>query len=205
VSTRILLVRHGQSEWNAIGRWQGWANPPLSELGRQQAWNAAGAVGAVDAIVSSDLQRAMQTALVISEAIGVGPVFTDEALRERDVGEWTGLTKDEIEERWPGSYDAWRTGGMPTPPGGEHNDTIIERVVGALRRIGIEFDGGEVLAVAHGGVIRLLERYHGIDKPPPCPNLGGVTVDVRGDDLEVGDRVLLLDPSTDQVTAPPNL
>lgn len=205
MTTRILLVRHGESEWNAIGRWQGWANPPLSDLGRQQSWEAAGAVGAVDAIVSSDLQRAMQTALVISEAVGVGPVFTDEALRERDVGEWTGLTKAEIEERWPGSYDAWRTGGMPTPPGGERNEKIIERVLGALRRIATEFDGGEVLAVAHGGVIRLLERHHGIEAPPACPNLGGVAVDVHSDDLKVGGRVLLLDPSTDHVTAPDNL
>lgn len=205
VSTRILVVRHGESEWNAVGRWQGWANPPLSDRGREQAWEASRAVGSVDAIVSSDLQRAMETALVISGAIGVGPVLTDEGLRERDVGDWTGLTRGEIQERWPGALDAWRTGGMPTPPNGEHNDVIIERVLGALHRVAAEFDGGEVLAIAHGGVIRLLERSHGIEHPPLCPNLGGVAVDIDGDDVQVGDRVLLLDPSTDQVTAPPNL
>lgn len=205
MSTRILLVRHGESEWNAIGRWQGWANPPLSELGRQQAWEASAVVGSVDAIVASDLERALQTALIISEAIGVGPVITEEGLRERDVGDWTGLTKDEIEARWPGSYDAWRTGGMPTPPNGEHNDTIIDRVVGALGRIATEYEGAEVLAVAHGGVIRLLERHHGVETPPACPNLGGVTVDVRDDKLSVGERVLLLDRSTGHVTTPTNL
>ena len=91
MTTRILLVRHGESAWNAIGRWQGWADPELSDLGRQQALEAAAAVGAVDAIVASDLQRAMQTALIISEAIGVGPVQVEAGLRERDVGDWTGL------------------------------------------------------------------------------------------------------------------
>jgi broad specificity phosphatase PhoE len=205
VPTRILLIRHGESEWNASGRWQGWADPDLSELGRQQAWEASRSVGAVDVIVSSDLQRAMQTALIISEAIGIGPVQVEPGLRERDVGEWSGLTKVEIEERWPGTYEAWRTGGMPSPPGGEDNDVIMERVTAGLRRIAVELDGAEVLAVAHGGVIRLLERRHGIESPPPCPNLGGVVVDVDGDTLTIGDRILLLDPSTDHVTAPPNL
>jgi len=205
MTTRILLVRHGESEWNAIGRWQGWADPGLSDLGRQQAHEVAAAVGSVDGIVSSDLQRAVQTALVISEAIGVGPVLTNEGLRERDVGEWTGLTKVEIDERWPGTYEAWRNGAMPSPPGGEENEEIIERVLAALREIAAEFDGGEVLAVAHGGVIRLMERRHGIEAPPPCPNLGGVFVDVHGEQVTVGERVLLLDPSTDHVTAPPNL
>lgn len=205
MTTRILLVRHGQSEWNASGRWQGWADPDLTDLGRQQAYEAAAAVGAVDAIVASDLQRAAQTALIISESIGVGPVLTDGDLRERDVGEWTGHTREEIEELWPGSYDAWRTGGMPNPPGGEDNDVIIERVVRSLRRIAADFDGAEVLAVSHGGVIRLLERRHGIESPPPCPNLGGVFVDVHGDRIDVGSRVLLLDESTGHVTAPTNL
>lgn len=205
MTTRILLVRHGESEWNAIGRWQGWADPALSDLGREQAWEASRAVGTVDAIVSSDLQRAMQTALIISEAIGVGPVMTDADLRERDVGEWTGHTREEIEERWPGSYEAWRTGGMPNPPGGEDNDKIIERLLRGLRTIATELDGAEVLVVAHGGVIRLLERHHGNEKPPVCPNLGGVTVTIDAERITVGDRILLLDPSTDHVTAPPNL
>ena len=205
MSTRILLVRHGQSEWNASGRWQGWADPPLSDLGRQQAFEAAAAVGTVDAVVSSDLERAVQTALIISESIGVGPVMTDADLRERDVGEWTGHTREEIETLWPGTYEAWRTGGMPNPPGGEDNDLIIERVLRGLRRIATELPDAEVLAVAHGGVIRLLERHHGVTSPPACPNLGGVFVDVHGERVDVGDRVLLLDPSTDHVTAPPNL
>lgn len=205
VSTRILLVRHGQSEWNASGRWQGWAESPLSDLGRRQAFEAASAVGAVDAIVASDLERAVETALIISETIGVGPVVSEPGLRERNVGEWTGLTRDEIEERWPGDLDRWRRGELLEPPGGERNEAILERVEGALRRVGEMFDGGEVLAVSHGGVMRLLERAHGVDHPPVFANLAGLVVDLHGDRIDVGDRVLLLDPSTDSVTAPPNL
>src|SRR5688500_14129220 len=135
VTTRILLVRHGESEWNAGGRWQGWADSSLSELGRQQAFEASAAVGTVDAIVASDLERATQTALIISETIGVGPVMIEPDLRERDVGEWTGLTRDEIEERWPGDLERWRRGELVCPPGGELNDHILVRFEGALRRI----------------------------------------------------------------------
>ena len=206
VTTRILLVRHGETTWNAEKRWQGWADSPLSDLGRQQAIEAASAVGAVDAIVASDLQRATDTARIISEAVGVGPVVTDEGLRERDVGDWSGLVSQEIEARWPGSIAAWRGGEMPAPPGGERNEDILVRFEAALHRVATVFAGAEVLAVSHGGVLRLLERAYGnVERPPPIPNLGGLVVDVHGDRIDVGDRVLLLDPSTDHVTAPPNL
>jgi probable phosphoglycerate mutase len=205
MTTRILLVRHGESEWNASGRWQGWAESPLSALGRRQAFEAAAAVGAVDAIVASDLERAVQTALIISEAIGVGPVVTESGIRERDVGEWTGRTRAEIEERWPGDLERWRRGELLSPPSGERNEDILERYEAALRRIASAYDGGEVLAVSHGGVMRLLERAFGVEDPPVFTNLGGLVVDVHGDRIDVGDRVLLLDPSTDSVTAPPNL
>src|SRR3954452_11777953 len=79
---RLLLVRHGQSEWNAVGRWQGQADPPLTELGRAQARAAARAIGELDAVFSSDLRRARETAEVIAECIGVGPVISDAGLRE---------------------------------------------------------------------------------------------------------------------------
>jgi broad specificity phosphatase PhoE len=205
MTTRILLVRHGESEWNASGRWQGWADSALSDLGRQQAREASASVGSVDAIVASDLERALQTALIISEAVGIGPVMTESGLRERDVGEWTGLTRDEIETRWPGALEQWRRGELPAPPSGERNEDIILRFEAALRRVAAECAGGEVLAVSHGGVMRLLEREHGVDNPPVFANLGGLVVDVHGDRIDVGDRMLLLDPSTDHVTAPNNL
>lgn len=104
--TRLLLIRHGQSEWNADGRWQGQADPPLTDLGRAQAHHAARSLGVVDAIVASDLQRAAETAAIISEELGVGPLVLDPDLRERDAGEWSGLTRAEIERDWPGYLGA---------------------------------------------------------------------------------------------------
>ena len=100
--TRILLVRHGESEWNATRRWQGQADPPLTDLGRTQAAHAAAALGAVDAIVTSDLQRASATAQVIADALGLDAPMIDPRLRERDAGEWSGLTREEIHDQWPG-------------------------------------------------------------------------------------------------------
>src|SRR4029450_8816363 len=101
-TTRALLVRHGQSEWNAENRWQGQADASLSDLGRRQAHEAAKALGAVDAGGASDLERAAETAAIISADLGVGPVVLDPDLRERDAGEDSGLTRDEIERGFPG-------------------------------------------------------------------------------------------------------
>ena len=208
--TRILLVRHGQSAWNASGRWQGWADPPLTDLGRQQAWAAAAAVGVVDAIVTSDLERAITTGLVISEATGVGPVVVEPGLKERDVGEWTGCTRAEIAERWPEAFArlvAQTDGATPvTPPGGEHPEVVLARVTAALLRIAdLVGPAGEALAVTHGGVMRGLERSLG--RPPePIPNLGALWVEVDAEGVvHPGERVLLLDPADVAVTVPRQL
>src|SRR5918995_495099 len=99
---RLLLVRHGESTWNAQGRWQGWADPPLSDIGRAQAESAAPAAAPVDAVVSSDLERARTTAELMAAVLDAGAVRVEPGLRERDVGDFTGLTRAEIEERWPG-------------------------------------------------------------------------------------------------------
>jgi probable phosphoglycerate mutase len=94
--TRLLMVRHGQSTWNADGRWQGHADAPLSVLGEAQAAAAAEAIGDIDVVVASDLARARRTAEIIADALGVGPALVDARLRERDAGAWTGLTRHEI-------------------------------------------------------------------------------------------------------------
>ena len=208
--TRILLVRHGQSAWNASGRWQGWADPPLTELGRQQAEAAAAAVGVVGAIVASDLERAITTALVISEATGVGPVVVEPGLKERDVGEWTGRTRAEIAERWPDAFAQLvaQNGAAPpvTPPGGEPPEVVLERVTEALLRItDLVGPAGDALAVTHGGVMRGLERSLG--RPPePIPNLGALWVEVDADGVvHPGERVLLIDPHDVAVTVPRQL
>ena len=118
----MLLLRHAQSEWNELGRWQGRADPPLSELGSRQAVVAASRVGAVDVIVASPLERARVTAEILADANGLGPVILDDDLVERDVAEWSGLTRDEIEAAWPGYLEASRR-----PPGWEDDDVVIER------------------------------------------------------------------------------
>ena len=193
--TRILLVRHGQSEWNAVGRWQGQADSPLSDRGRLQDREAARAVGAVDAVWASDLQRAVETATIIAGEIGVGPVVVDPALRERDAGEFSGLTRPEIEERFPGYLAAHRR-----PPGWEPDEHLLSRALGALHRIAGEVPGGDVLVVTHGGLVYAVEAHlgAGFDK---LANAAGRWVDVGGGRLQLGDRVMLAEP---QDTTVPN-
>jgi probable phosphoglycerate mutase len=195
--TRVLLARHGQSAWNAEGRWQGHADPPLSPLGVRQAESAAATVGQVAAVITSDLQRARATAELIAEQIGADPVLVDARLRERDAGEWTGLTRAEIEREWPGYLDAGRR-----PPGFELDEAILGRVLDAMADLHAAHPGERVLAVAHGGVIRALERQFGVDDGL-VPNLGGRIVDVHQHWLTAGDRFVLV--GHDELTAPQQL
>ena len=201
--TRVLLIRHGQSEWNADGRWQGQADPPLTDLGRQQALHAARNLGVTDAIVASDLQRATDTALVLSNELGVGPIVVDEGLRERDAGEWSGLTRAEIERRWPGYLDpspADERVGSPDgerrrPPSWESDEALLVRVREALGRIHDLAPHGEVIVVTHGGVIYAIEGALGapFDR---LANLAGRWVEIGpGGELRVlGERVVLVEP-----------
>ncbi len=190
----MLLVRHGQSEWNAEGRWQGRADPALSDLGRLQARHAAGRVGTVDVIVASPLTRALHTATIISEALGVGPVVLEPDLVERDAGEWSGLTKAEIEVRYPGDLDAQRR-----PPGYEPDESVLARVTAALDRIEATYRGGQVLVLTHGGVVYVLEEAHG-EQAGRLPNLGGRPLVHHRERLALEPRVLLVDP--DELTVP---
>src|SRR4051794_13855370 len=100
--TEVLLMRHGQSEWNAIGRWQGQADSPLTDLGRAQARAVARSLPPVDAVFASDLSRARETAEIIVSVLGAGSVTVDADLRERDAGAWSGMTREEIHEQYPG-------------------------------------------------------------------------------------------------------
>lgn len=186
-STRLLLVRHGESTWNADGRWQGQADPPLSALGEQQAADAAAHVDAVDAVWSSDLQRARRTAEIIAHERGVD-VRIDPRLRERDAGEWQGYTRAEIEERWPGALESG-----DRPSGYEADDALLARVLVAIDDIGDAHDRGTVLVVVHGGVVRTLERHFGEDRHGLLPNLGGRWLVRKGAHWSLGGQVLLLE------------
>ena len=187
----VLVARHGQSEWNAAGRWQGQADPPLSDLGRVQASGAAGRLGTFDAIIASDLDRALTTAMIIADRLGIGPVLVEPAFRERHAGEYQGLTRHEIEERFPGHLDAgvW-------PPGWEPDAQVHARVDNALDRVRFEIDTGDVLIISHGGVIYSLEGHHGAPHDR-IANLGARWFHHDGGNWRLGDRVQL---SPDDVT-----
>ena len=197
---RLLLLRHGQSTWNAEGRWQGWADPPLSELGREQARWAAVSLLSVGfhAVVSSDLRRARETAEIVATELGLGSVDVVPGLRERDVGAWSGLTSDEIEAKWPGQLDEWRAGQLAQIPEGEGD--IAGRVMAALDEVLVSHHGDTVLAVTHGGVIRSTERALGVE-PSRVRNVGGrwVLAD-DGAALRAGEVVVLPEPDATEPT-----
>jgi broad specificity phosphatase PhoE len=192
--TRALLTRHGQSEWNALGRWQGQADPPLTDLGRRQAHEAARSLGAVDGIWASDLQRAAETAAIIGDDMGVGPVVVDADLRERDAGEWTGLTRAEIEQRYPGYLPDGRR-----PASWESDEQLVARAQRALGRIADAIPGGDVLVITHAGVVFAVERHLGRDRTR-LANVEGRWVTIAPEGLRLGDRVVLAEPQ--DVTVP---
>lgn len=188
--TTLLLARHGQSTWNAQQRWQGQADPPLSELGRQQAWSASASVGTVDLIAASPQQRALETATIISQAVGVGPVIAVEGLRERSAGAWSGLTKDDIEEQFPG----WLADGR-RPDDFEPDDELLARVLPALDAIAAMGPRGSILVVCHGGVIKAVETHLGLEDGR-VPNLSGRVLESKGPGAwAAGEQMQLLDAS----------
>jgi probable phosphoglycerate mutase len=191
----MLLVRHGQSTWNAERRWQGHANPPLSALGRAQALAATTSLPSIDVVVTSNLERASETGRLIAEAAGV-PFVVEAELHERDVGAWTGLTRHEIEAGWPGGPDNGHR-----PDGWEDDENVAARGMDALRRIAKAHPGQRVVVVTHGGLIRAIERELEIDSPY-LANLGGLWVDVSGDEITVRDRVELIDHTAVAATVP---
>ena len=194
--TRLLLARHGQSAWNATGRWQGHADPELSELGERQAVAAAQAIGMVDAIVASDLARARQTAEIIAEVLGVGPVEIEPLFKERDVGDWSGLTRAEIEARWPGYLDDRRR-----PDGWESDERVLDRALEAIAGVALRHPGSDVLVVTHAGLIYAVERHLRLDHQP-LANLGARWVQVVDERLVAGERLTLIDPHDAAVTVP---
>ena len=156
---RIWLLRHGQSEWNARGRWQGHGNPSLTSLGRQQASQAATRLVSLDIerVVSSDLARAFETAEIVAAKLGLA-VERDPLWRERDIGAWTGLTRDEIAARWPEDYAHFRAHEEHARPGGsgESNAMLRARAREALAALRARCARKRVLVVTHRGISRML-------------------------------------------------
>jgi broad specificity phosphatase PhoE len=162
--TTILLARHGETDWNVQRRVQGHSDRPLNETGRAQAVALAETLdGAqLDAIYSSDLARAYDTAQVVAERTGLAVTVLPE-LRERDFGTWEGLTDTEILERYPEA----RSGSWGDA---ETKEEMADRVLAALRRIAAAHPGGCVLVVTHGGPVRSLLVESGLDGRGPIGN-----------------------------------
>jgi len=152
---RILRARHGETEWNALGRLQGHTDIPLNEAGRAQARALAQSVAGagIAAIATSDLVRARETGEIVAAALGLGAPVIEPGLRERRFGVFEGLTRDQCAAQHPEAWRAWqaRTGG---PPGAEPREQAIARMAEALARLAAA-EGGPALVVSHGGVMRL--------------------------------------------------
>ncbi|MCP2161013.1 glucosyl-3-phosphoglycerate phosphatase (pgm family) [Williamsia serinedens] len=162
VVRRLILLRHGQTEYNATGRMQGQLDTDLSELGVRQAASAAVtlAARAPRMIISSDLRRAYDTAVALADACG-GVVTTDRRLRETHLGEWQGLSHTEVDGRMPGARSTWRDDATWRPPGGESRVDVADRSTPLVAELVARIAGwgsgpdadNPVVLVAHGGVI----------------------------------------------------
>ncbi|MUM15986.1 bifunctional RNase H/acid phosphatase [Mycobacterium sp. CBMA271] len=158
--TRMLLLRHGQTELSVQRRYSGRGNPELTELGRGQASQAArylASRGGIAAVISSPLSRAKATATAVADALNV-PLTIDDDLIETDFGAWEGLTFSEAAERDPELHAQWLSDTSVTPPEGESFDTVHHRVRRARNRIIAEHGGATVLVVSHVTPIKTLLR-----------------------------------------------
>lgn len=188
----MLLVRHGESTWNAVRRWQGQADPPLTERGEQQARRAGVAArdhGPFDAVVTSTLVRAHRTGELIAEGLELEMFEPDSGLSERGAGEWEGLTRVDIEAQYPGYLAEDKR-----PPGYELDPSVVARSMASLVRLAAEHPDTTLLVVTHGGVIHALERaVTDSSKWQRLDNLTGRWFSVDGDVIEaVGERIALV-------------
>jgi ribonuclease H / adenosylcobalamin/alpha-ribazole phosphatase len=166
--TTLRLLRHGETAHTIEKRFSGVAHdPPLSDRGRGQAEATAAhlaSAGGIDVIVSSPLGRALQTAQIVADKLGV-EVEVEQNLRECAFGEWDGLTFGEVQERWPDELTAWLASPALAPPGGESLVAVAARVSAAQDRLLTAYAGRAVLVVAHVIPIKQLVRF-ALDAPP---------------------------------------
>jgi probable phosphoglycerate mutase len=160
-ATRVLLIRHGQTDWNATRRLQGHTDIPLNAAGRAQAdrLRAVLAGEPLDAVYSSDLARALDTARAVADASGAD-VIVEPALRERAFGRFEGVSFDDIEIRWPDDAARWRRRepDFGPPDGGESLRGFYARCVDGAARAAAARAGGAIALIAHGGVLDCLYR-----------------------------------------------
>ncbi len=171
---QLWLIRHAESAWNAMGLWQGHADPGLSARGRAQAEALAQQLAGhgIEAIVASDLRRAQETARILGESLGLEPRH-DLRLRERDLGSWSGLTTPQIAGRWPEELARLRARDPEfRPGGGESIRQVAARALEFFHEVAQQQGPARWAIVTHGGLIRALRP----DRPTPVANAEAVRV-----------------------------
>lgn len=162
VST-LLLVRHGETDWNRDGRWQGHSDTHLNDVGREQASRLASELDGVDVVYSSDLARARETAEILAARLEL-PVHVDPRLRERSFGSWEGRTGPEIEAAFAGAHARWLAGEGPGADDAEPFADFAARVQAFLAEVVERHPDETVLVVSHGGSIRVIHALaQGLD------------------------------------------
>jgi broad specificity phosphatase PhoE len=156
---RLVLWRHGETDYNASGRMQGQLDSVLTDVGRNQARFAVPALArfSPDVVVASDLKRATDTATTFTEATGV-PLRFDKRLRETNLGLWQGMTGAEVDEQWPGARQMWQTDSTWTPPGGEARVEVAARAYEVVADLDESVEDTAILC-AHGGLITALTGH----------------------------------------------
>lgn len=185
---RVYLIRHGETDWNTSGRWQGCLQVDLNVAGWAQAAKLAEALAGegIEAIYTSDLSRAADTARVLGDRLGVTP-RADPRLRELDIGCFQGMTVAEITARYPQEYADFMAAPLEyVLPGGESRQLLKRRAMAALGDYVAEAAAARIAVITHGGVVKALlaglwpaeaARYHGMD----IPNTSITTLERRGD------------------------
>jgi probable phosphoglycerate mutase len=167
MKTTFYLIRHGETDWNLNGIWQGHADVPLNAVGQIQARRLAerlrGEGTRFDAIYSSDLKRAWETAAAVAGALESTPRPVP-ALREIDIGSWSGRTNAEIRAEDGETYERIRSGEDIARGGAERFLDLYSRVVGAAERLAAKHPGASLALVTHGGVVRALLLHAARDK-----------------------------------------
>jgi broad specificity phosphatase PhoE len=156
MTTTLLLIRHGRTDWNVAGKWQGLSDIPLNETGCHQADALAKRLASwpIAAVISSDLQRCVQTAVALATPHNLQPIL-DPIWRERDVGDFAGLTTEEARARYP---ELWANTprGLVDPPNGETNVALRHRALAAYEKVVAAHQGQMVAVVSHGGTLHTL-------------------------------------------------
>ncbi|MGH7295176.1 MAG: histidine phosphatase family protein [Polyangiaceae bacterium] len=169
----VYLARHGETDWNDAGRWQGHTDVPLNDVGRGQARTLATRLrgASLAAVVTSDLSRAAETGRIVATELGVTVAYADHALRERSFGVFEGLTREECETQHVGAWQAWLDRKV-APEGGETQEALTVRMMVAVERVAtaIARPGAPALVVTHGGALRAVVCAVTGTMPAPVKN-----------------------------------